>query len=59
MTFDKKIAQLKSCCSIYLNLLGLIRVDIHNICGNFRWKRPSTKTVLRGTQQVIAPQGTV
>jgi len=35
-----------------------MRVDMHNICGNFRWKHPSTKKVLPGTQQVFAPQAT-
>jgi len=30
---------------MYLNLSGLMRVDMNNIRGNFRWKRPSTKRV--------------
>jgi len=37
----QKIAYLESSCSIYLN-----------ICGNFRWKRPSIKKWLPGMQYI-------
>jgi len=51
----KKLNNSRSSSLIYLHLSGLMRAGMQNVCGNFCWKQSSTKMVLPGMQQVIAP----
>jgi len=55
MTVEKKSSNSRISSLIYLHLSGLMRAGMQNVCGNFCWKQPSTKMVLPGTQEVIAP----